>query len=129
MMRSDVAGIESLMTSLTAGIPGPCIIGATGGSGTRVVARIAREGGMYIGTNLNPGSFVNPRSQIVSVGTGPTSIAPTNGSPETSSRPLSQPIRRHVNTRVCTSIEYGAKGPSRREKYHGRRTTYNRKTL
>lgn len=32
---------------------GPNIIGATGGSGTRVVARIARCGGMFIGTNLN----------------------------------------------------------------------------
>jgi hypothetical protein len=34
-------------------IPGPNIIGATGGSGTRVVARIVRHGGMFIGTNLN----------------------------------------------------------------------------
>jgi len=33
--------------------PGPNIIGATGGSGTRVVARIARSAGMFIGTNLN----------------------------------------------------------------------------
>ena len=31
----------------------PGIIGATGGSGTRVVGRIVRAGGMYIGTNLN----------------------------------------------------------------------------
>ena len=31
----------------------PNTIGATGGSGTRVVARIVREGGMFIGTNLN----------------------------------------------------------------------------
>ena len=29
------------------------MIGATGGSGTRVVARIVRAGGMYIGRNLN----------------------------------------------------------------------------
>ena len=29
------------------------MIGATGGSGTRVVGRIVRAGGMYIGTNLN----------------------------------------------------------------------------
>ena len=45
--------IESALAALTRGIQGPCIIGATGGSGTRVVARIARGGGMYIGTNLN----------------------------------------------------------------------------
>ena len=35
-------------------IPGPHVIGATGGSGTRVVARIVRNGGTFIGTNLNP---------------------------------------------------------------------------
>ena len=33
---------------------GPGVIGATGGSGTRVLARIVRAGGMFIGTNLNP---------------------------------------------------------------------------
>lgn len=31
----------------------PCVIGATGGSGTRVVARIVRAAGMYIGDDLN----------------------------------------------------------------------------
>src|SRR5688572_14749538 len=36
-----------------AGVPGPNAIGATGGSGTRVVARIVREGGMFTGTDLN----------------------------------------------------------------------------
>ncbi|HSE82632.1 MAG TPA: sulfotransferase, partial [Gaiellaceae bacterium] len=35
-------------------VPGPCVIGATGGSGTRVVAGIARESGMFIGARLNP---------------------------------------------------------------------------
>lgn len=30
------------------------MIGATGGSGTRVTARIVRDAGMYIGTELNP---------------------------------------------------------------------------
>jgi sulfotransferase family protein len=34
-------------------VDGPYVIGATGGSGTRVVARIVRRGGMFIGTNLN----------------------------------------------------------------------------
>ena len=34
-------------------VPGPNIIGGTGGSGTRVVARIVRHAGMFIGTNLN----------------------------------------------------------------------------
>lgn len=32
---------------------GPNVIGATGGSGTRVVARIAGAGGMFIGSKLN----------------------------------------------------------------------------
>jgi hypothetical protein len=32
---------------------GPRVIGATGGSGTRVLARIVRAGGMFIGTHLN----------------------------------------------------------------------------
>lgn len=32
---------------------GPNVIGATGGSGTRAVARIVRDGGLFIGTNLN----------------------------------------------------------------------------
>ena len=41
------------MTMYTGGIPGPYIIGGTGGSGTRVFARIVRRGGMFIGTNLN----------------------------------------------------------------------------
>ena len=34
--------------------PGPNVVGATGGSGTRVVARIVRAGGTYIGAHLNP---------------------------------------------------------------------------
>ena len=33
--------------------PGPLVIGATGGSGTRVVARIARHAGYDLGRNLN----------------------------------------------------------------------------
>ncbi|HXV34304.1 MAG TPA: sulfotransferase [Gaiellaceae bacterium] len=35
-------------------LPGPCVIGATGGSGTRVVARIVRTSGLYTGEKLNP---------------------------------------------------------------------------
>jgi len=45
------SGVEPL--ALEAGVPGPNAIGATGGSGTRVVARIVREGGMFTGTRLN----------------------------------------------------------------------------
>src|SRR5439155_556908 len=32
---------------------GPGVIGATGGSGTRVLARVVQRGGMYIGSDLN----------------------------------------------------------------------------
>jgi hypothetical protein len=46
-----VTGIDVTLPAM--GVPGPNIIGATGGSGTRVVARIVRYGGMFIGTNLN----------------------------------------------------------------------------
>ena len=46
-----MTGID--LTILAPGMPGPYIMGATGGSGTRVVARIVRHGGMFIGTNLN----------------------------------------------------------------------------
>jgi len=35
-------------------LPGPSITGATGGSGTRVVARIVRTAGLYTGEKLNP---------------------------------------------------------------------------
>jgi Sulfotransferase family len=45
------SGMEPLV--LEAGMPGPNAIGATGGSGTRVVARLVREGGMFTGAYLN----------------------------------------------------------------------------
>jgi Sulfotransferase family len=41
------------MTVNPTGTP-PSVMGATGGSGTRVVARVARRAGLFIGTNLNP---------------------------------------------------------------------------
>ena len=36
-----------------AGLPGPYVIGATGGSGTRVLARILRHASTFVGTHLN----------------------------------------------------------------------------
>jgi hypothetical protein len=44
-------GVQPLR--LEAPVPGPNAIGATGGSGTRVVARMVRAGGMFTGTDLN----------------------------------------------------------------------------
>lgn len=41
-------GLDQRLASL-----GPRVIGATGGSGTRVLARIARAGGLFTGTRLN----------------------------------------------------------------------------
>jgi hypothetical protein len=35
-------------------VPGPNVVGATGGSGTRVVARILRAAGLFTGEKLNP---------------------------------------------------------------------------
>ena len=42
------AGLDPL--ALEVGVRGPYVIGATGGSGTRVVARIVREAGLFTGT-------------------------------------------------------------------------------
>jgi hypothetical protein len=47
MMDQPIASV------MPGGVTGPMLIGATGGSGTRVVARIARHGGLFIGTRLN----------------------------------------------------------------------------
>lgn len=49
----DVPSTAVEALALEAGVPGPNVIGATGGSGTRVVARIVRESGLFTGTRLN----------------------------------------------------------------------------
>ena len=49
--EAGTAGATILAGELAA--RGPNVIGATGGSGTRVVARICREAGMYTGERLN----------------------------------------------------------------------------
>ena len=48
---SEQTQLSSPQASLSGLAPG--VIGATGGSGTRVVARIVRHAGMFIGTDLN----------------------------------------------------------------------------
>jgi sulfotransferase family protein len=52
---TDSSSLASTLDARLAALAGlePRVIGATGGSGTRVVGRIVRAGGMYIGTNLN----------------------------------------------------------------------------
>jgi hypothetical protein len=52
---TDLASLAPLSRGRLASLAAlaPCVIGATGGSGTRVVGRIVRAGGMYTGTNLN----------------------------------------------------------------------------
>lgn len=47
-------GLPEERSAPSTSVPGPGVIGATGGSGTRVLARIVRAGGMFVGTNLNP---------------------------------------------------------------------------
>lgn len=42
------------MASVGVAQSAPIVIGATGGSGTRVIARIAKHAGYNLGTNLNP---------------------------------------------------------------------------
>jgi hypothetical protein len=49
---SPAAGSSRLALDSLAGLD-PNVTGATGGSGTRVVGRVVRAAGMYIGTNLN----------------------------------------------------------------------------
>jgi hypothetical protein len=44
---------------------GPVVIGATGGSGTRVVARVARRAGMFIGADLNDAEDARPLGAFV----------------------------------------------------------------
>jgi Sulfotransferase family len=51
-MTETTTGTSVLPEGLA--LPGPCVIGATGGSGTRVVARIVRTSGLYTGEKLNP---------------------------------------------------------------------------
>ncbi|HET7625221.1 MAG TPA: sulfotransferase [Verrucomicrobiae bacterium] len=45
--------MNSEINEIPAAISPPVIIGATGGSGTRVITRIARQAGYYMGKNLN----------------------------------------------------------------------------
>lgn len=49
-MLEELTGIRHLHSLFP---NGPIVVGATGGSGTRVVARILRQSGVFIGTNLN----------------------------------------------------------------------------
>jgi hypothetical protein len=44
---------EEQWSRLVAGWTSPGVIGATGGSGTRVLARVVQQGGMYVGSDLN----------------------------------------------------------------------------
>lgn len=52
-MQARIPTLPELPPGLELPANGPHVIGATGGSGTRVVARLFRSGGVFIGTNLN----------------------------------------------------------------------------
>lgn len=45
--------MEITLSPSLSGMPGPYVIGATGGSGTRVLARILRHASTFLGTHLN----------------------------------------------------------------------------
>jgi hypothetical protein len=46
--------VERLELPAALGGLGPVVVGATGGSGTRVLARLLKSGGVFIGSDLNP---------------------------------------------------------------------------
>jgi Sulfotransferase family len=49
--RAEAGALSTVLAEIE--VTGPCVIGATGGSGTRAVAGIVRDGGMFIGQELN----------------------------------------------------------------------------
>lgn len=51
---SETSNPETQVVPAGIAVEGPNVIGATGGSGTRVVAKILRTGGMFTGEKLNP---------------------------------------------------------------------------
>ena len=58
---TDPAAVYAFLTdvrteplAVATALPGPSVIGATGGSGTRVVAGIVRGNGLFVGSRLNP---------------------------------------------------------------------------
>ena len=50
---SETSPPETRVVPAGLAVPGPNVIGATGGSGTRVMAKILRAGGMFTGEKLN----------------------------------------------------------------------------
>src|SRR5262249_2606339 len=51
--RAGYCSAAFAVASVGVALSAPLVIGATGGSGTRVIARIAKLGGYNLGTNLN----------------------------------------------------------------------------
>ena len=85
------------------GMPGPYVIGATGGSGTRVVARIVRHGAMFVGTDLNASDdalgFGDYSDRWINVFMGGGGARPS--SPETSAamaQDLQATVVRHLSS-------------------------------
>ena len=54
MTRTPTSRALNRTALARSGVPGPNAIGATGGSGTRVVARLVRRQACFTGTDLNP---------------------------------------------------------------------------
>ena len=94
---------------------GPVVIGATGGSGTRVVARVARRAGMYIGVDLNDAEDARPLGAFVRRWIDPYMIdRETPAWPATEAamrRRLEEAVRVHCGPLATTPGPWGWKVP------------------
>lgn len=75
----------------------PLVIGGTGGSGTRVVARIARLGGRYMGNELNRSEDAMPFARFDwSWGRGYLESGPTGAMRDAFEQTLAEHLRAHA---------------------------------
>jgi hypothetical protein len=90
----------------------PWVIGATGGSGTRVVARIVRECGVFMGENLNPAGDSLELSKFVDkwvpMYSGRSGDTPNRATME---RDFEQAIGEHLAPFLDRSRPWGWKSP------------------
>jgi sulfotransferase family protein len=108
-----VKGID--VTLPAPAIPGPNIIGGTGGSGTRVVARIVRDGGMFIGTNLNKAEdaldFADHLDRWINVFLASKMSASSPPSRDAMTRDLQRVLEKHLAPLHPTARAWGWKEP------------------
>lgn len=94
---------------------GPGIIGATGGSGTRAVARIVRAAGLFIGTNLNVAEDALEFGEFSTVWInrlyGKRSAARDDAAASDFTRQLSVAVARHLAPLPRFDMPWGWKEP------------------